>query len=352
MKIFFMCAAMTSGGAERVISILANNLVEEGHDIEIITYFDMPIWYEINPKVKIVVEENELNRKGKKLLSHIIWKRNYIKEHKPDVIISFLASFNMLNIIASYGTNIPIIVADRSDPRFAPNNKFIRGLRNFSYRYADKIVLQSDHNKEYFSDKIKRKSVIIMNPILKSPMYQRALLTPKKNKIVSVGRIVAEKNPKMAVNSFREFHKKHPDYIYEIYGEGNLKNEMIEYVNSIGMSNSIFYKGNVKNVYEHIIDAKAYLLTSNYEGMPNSLIEAMYVGLPVISTKVSGAIDLIKDNENGYLVNCEDYKLMAHYLEEIVESDASEYRVGQNASKTVKKLELENIIEQWKSIIE
>ena len=350
MNILFSLGTMTSGGAERVVSILANKLVENGHNVEILLYYDAPIWYELHPNVVIQNDEDFIGNANP--LKHILFRHKYFKQSKADLIVSFIAPINMINIVASVGTGKKIIVADRNDPRYTPFNPAVRYLRNFLYRFSDGVVLQSTQNKAYFSSAIQKKSRIIMNPVDLEKQIGAALKAPKRNEIVSVARVIEQKNPDVLIKAFYEFQKLHPEYSLTMYGNGNKIESMKDMAKELGIGEKVNIPGAVQDVFEKIKYAKMFVLASKFEGMPNALIEAMCLGIPVISTKVSGAVDLIHNGENGLLVDCNDvsqlYSAMLQYAEN--EDEATAY--AKEAIKTADLLSVNKITAEWLDFIE
>lgn len=345
MKILFTDATLLHGGAERVISILANELIELGHEVEILLYYDKPIWYQLNDKVKLLNDEQSIGVSNP--IKHILYRHKYFKKCDADIIISFLAPINMVSIVANFFTGKKIIVADRNDPRRTPVNFVVRKVRDFLYRFADGVVLQSSNNKAYFSKTVQKKSVVIFNPVDVGAYKGIALTTPKQDEIVAVGRLIDQKNPFMLLDAFGAISKKHPTYSLTYYGEGNLAEAIKQKANQMGIGDKVNVPGAVKDVFEHIKSSKLYVMTSHYEGMPNALIEAMCVGVPVVSTKVSGAVDLIDDGVNGRLVDCGDPKALAKVLSEMIENYSSVEHCAKEAIKLNEKLEAKQIVKNW-----
>lgn len=347
-RITFFDATLREGGAERVISLLSNALVNE-YEVSILLYYNDDIFYKINENINIVCVEKQTNSKN--IIKNISFIKKYFKNNS-DLIISFLAPFNMLALLANKNNNIPIIVADRNDPRYIPTNSLIRNIRNYMYeKYADCIVVQTLNNKNYFNDKTKHKIKIIENPVDIKELAGKAITTEKTKKIVSVGRLVPQKNQKMLINAFKIFHNSNCDYKLEIYGEGELRKELEKFIDDLGMSDCVFLLGNDKNVHSRILDANLFVLSSNYEGMPNSLIEAMCLGLPVISTKVSGANELIKDGHNGLLVNINDVDELTKKMQDLVNNEEKSACIAKNAIELNATLSVNNIINKWIDII-
>ena len=345
MKILFTNATLLHGGAERVISILANEFVGRGIEVEIQLYYDSPIWYELDKRVLVNNDEKIIGKANP--IKHIIYRNSLFKNSDADIIVSFLAPMNIINIIASRFSGKRIIVADRNDPRRTPVNPMLRGLRNFLYRYSDGVVLQSQNNRKYFSEKVQKKSKVIFNPVDVKDYKGVALKTEKNDEIVSVGRLINQKNPYMLLEAFARIANKYPSYKLTYYGEGELKEELKKKASFLGLSDRVSFPGAVKDIFSRIQTAKIFVMTSNYEGMPNALIEAMCIGIPVISTRVSGAVDLIVDRKNGRLVDCNSSEQLRCVLEEMLDHYSEAINYAQEALSLNSKLEVSQISSDW-----
>lgn len=339
---------LMQGGAERVISILSHHMIERGFKVEILLYYDREIFYEIDKRIKITIVEKE--SKTNNVLRNLVWMRRYFKEY-ADVILSFLAPFNILALVSHFGLKSKIIVADRNDPRYIPENKIIRSIRDLLYLKADGIVLQTTHNKNYFNRKIQRKSTVIPNPIDLGNKAGSALTTTKVKEIVSVGRLMPQKNQKMLLEAFREITEEFPEYQLIIYGEGpereNLEKEAIQ----LEVEEKVHLPGSVKDVYDRICSSELFVLTSFYEGMPNALIEAMCLGLPCITTRVSGAEDLIKSGMNGEIIDIGDRKALVQSIRLLLSNDDLRIRYGNAALVLNTELSVDKIMDKWISFL-
>lgn len=344
-RIMIVGLTLGFGGAERVISILSKALKSKYENVEILLYFDREICYEIDSNVKITIVEKNTHTENK--LKNLFWMRNYIKKN-ADIVISFLAPLNMLVLVATAGLKVEKIVADRSDPRRTPSHLVLRKLRNFLYCFADQVVVQTKDNYAYFSKVVQRKAKIIYNPTsVKKEEKGIALQTEKENIVVCVGRIIEQKNPYMLLEAFIQFHKKFPEYKLVIYGEGELKPVIAKMVKERGVSEFVELPGTVKDIIPKIAKAKMFVMTSNFEGMPNALIEAMCIGLPCICTRVSGARDLIKQGENGILVKIGDIKTCCKAMETLAKNEKLASQLGRKATQLTESLSEENIVKQW-----
>lgn len=343
-RYIFFVGTMGNGGAQRVISILSQKMAEQGLDVEIMTYYDEEPFYPVDSRVKLTAVEAYTGTKhvGKNLL----WLRKYFSNHAK-ILISFLAPFNMIALIAKAGTGIPIVVADRNDPKRVPSNIIVRKVRDFLYMFADGVVLQTQKNKEYFNGITQRKSKVIYNPVHMGEYAGSSLSVVKEKKIVSAGRLMPQKNQKLMIEAFAEVSKQYPEYRFYIYGEGPSRKELEDLIRQLELAGKVILAGSVADLYEQIKNAQIFVLSSDYEGMPNALIEAMCMGLPVISTKVSGATDLIMDQENGLLVECGDKRELVHAMICLLGDQEKAENMGKKAVELNKMLATETIFEQW-----
>lgn len=340
----FFIGTLCNGGAERVVSILAGHMAKQGMDVEILTYYDRPVSYELDSGVKLTAVET-MTGSGNKI-KNLLAIRKYFKKHAK-VVISFLAPFNIMAIAANFGSGVPIIVADRNDPTKVPSNTVLRKVRDILYRFATGVVVQTQKNKAYFSQAVQKKSRVIYNPIDLKEYAGIALKTEKEKKIVTAGRLMPQKNQKMMIRAFADVYAKHPDYQLVIYGEGPSRQELETLIKELGMEDGIMLPGNMSDIHEHLKSAEIFVLSSDYEGMPNALIEAMCLGLPCISTKVSGATDLIKDHENGILTDLDSREQLKAAMLELTENKELAKKLAANASKLNEELEVSKIMQQW-----
>ena len=336
------------GGAERVISVLSKKFCKMGLDVSILYYYDFEIFYDIHPDVKLFCVEKSTDSHNK--IKNLLWIRKFFKQN-ADVVISFMASLNIFAILAHMGLKTPIIVADRSDPYIVPSNFLVRKTRDFLYRFADRIVLQTERNLNYFSKKIKAKGSVIFNPTDIGEYKGKALKTPKSKKIVSVGRLIPSKNYEMLIYAFSKLTDAYPEYTLTIYGDGQSHNKLNSLVAELGLNEKVFLPGNEKNVFEKTKDAELFVLPSNIEGMPNALIEAMCLGLPVISTNVSGAADFIKNGKNGLIIDCNDLSQLVLAMEKMLKDEEFRTNCAEQAINIIKLVDTDVIVDKWLDLI-
>ena len=344
-KVIIFIGDLRSGGAERVVSIISKGFLQEFKEIEIILYYDRPIFYNLDKNIKIRIIERET--KSRNILKNILWLRKNV--NKENIFLSFLAPFNIVAIVALFFKK-KIIVADRNDPRSDPPNFIKRFIRDILYNFTEKVVCQTESNKKYFNKNIQEKTSIIYNPIYLSEKIGSTLEEKKENRIVSVGRLSKQKNQILLIDSFKRVLKYFPDYKLIIYGEGEERINLENYIKKLDLEKNISLPGAFKDVHTKIKGAKAFIMTSDYEGMPNALLEAMSLGLPCISTKVSGAIDLIENYKNGVLVNRNSDEI-SNEIMKILKNENYAHSLGKEASKLYYKLNEKEIVNQWVDLL-
>ena len=347
MKIFFFIGSMRRGGAERVISILANHYAEKNWNVEIILLLENTIEYKLNSKIKII----NISANGSYIKNIPYWFKNirkYINESKPDRIVSFVGRINMLVLTSTVGLNIPTIISERNDPKHDGRGKLMEIYANLCYKLASSIVFQTEYEKLCFSKRLYNRSYIIPNPVN---------VEVKRNEnenieVVTAGRLMPQKNQDMLIDAFNKISDKYPNAILDIYGDGSLKEHLQDKINSCGMQDTIKLCGNVTNIHEKISGATMFVLSSNFEGLSNALIEAMMIGLPCITTNYPGANEIVRDGYNGLVVPMNDVDALSNAMEEIIVNKELSNKLSINAIKSSEIYKKEVVIEQWEKIIE
>lgn len=314
MKINFVITQLGGGGAERVVSLLAEYFASLSHDVTIIcTSFNGSRSYKVNESIKIISlvgkDENFIT-KAKKL-------RKIFYENRPDIIVSFLPNSDFLIYLSKGGKNSKIISSERNSPLDSPKSFILRMLRWFGFMNADQIVFQSDGAKRYFSKKIQKKSVVIPNPIVFDKMPTPK---PEGKRIIAVGRIVPQKNYSLLLSAFKIFHRAYPDYTLSIFGRDCCGGYIENLINKFGLDNIVIHQGFSSSIWNEISKSSVFCLSSDFEGLPNALLEASAIGIPVISTdwRPGGARDVIDSGNNGLVVPVGDAEAYAKAMCNIV----------------------------------
>ena len=321
MKIVFLIADMCDGGAQRVMSVLSKGMVLHGNNIHMLIFYKNDRDYEIDRHVKLeIMCENYQLYKQWTGLKRTMYIRRYLKKIRPDIAIGFLQAGYAL-YIASLGMHFLKVASLRNSPEKLERQRGLRAvIERRWFRAADSVVLQTKEQKDYADKKGWHNTVVIPNPVTESmwdiPAHKYA---GQCRKIVMAGRLHKQKNYNMALKAFQIVRKKYEDATLSIYGAGEMEYELREMIVSMGLSDSVRLCGWSDNLSKEYGKYDLYLLTSDYEGMPNSLMEAMGAGLPCIATDCpTGPSELIEDGKSGFLVPVGDYKRGAEIIIQVM----------------------------------
>ena len=349
MKIMFCLGSMTKGGAERVIANLSNYLIKD-YDISIVVTPPDRSSYELNKKINYYTLDNNKNKYGivKRTIKRMHKLKEIINKDNPDIIVSLLPEPTYRVMLVNLFLRKKVIISVRNDPNIEYSNLLKKILVKVLYSRANGFIFQTEDAKKFFSKKIQKKSVVIPNPIadefIVSPFSGEREMT-----IVNVGRLTKQKNQYNLIRAFYIFQKKHDAYKLFIYGDGELKEELNNLISELRLKEKVFLKGNVDNIKESIYKSNMFVLSSDYEGMPNALMEAMALGIPCISTDCpcGGPKFLIDNEENGLLVPINDVDSLANAMDYLAENKNIAIKLGNNANKIGKELNCEKINKKW-----
>lgn len=350
MKLTFFLGGLYGGGAERVVCNLANYLVANGHEVDIMTMGDDSN-YGLDERIKRItllynherrnVVFNSIKRFCR-LLSSL--------KNKRDAFIVMLPATTVLLLRLCRLVKGKIIASERSYPTNY-SVKEQRQLQRLAKR-ADAWVFQTETTKNWYQPYLAdTQTVIIPNPINDS--FLRPVHTGERRKvIVTAGRLTQVKNHALLIDAFSRIATKHADATLKIYGDGTLLNALKEQTESLGVGNRVLFPG-FGSWGDESNDSAMFVLSSNLEGMPNALMEAMAMGLPCISTDCDGggARFLIQDGINGLLVPKNDAEAMALAMDKILSDPGFANRLGYEAHRICERLAPETIFKEWENAI-
>lgn len=346
-RIAFIIGSLDRGGAERVISILSRKYAELGWQTDIILLLDNKIEYRIAPDTRVLDFSGKTASRWYRLPQWLRKIRSYVKTEKPDVIVSFVARINVITQIARLGLHTDrVILSERNDPECDGRGRIVRLLTRWLYPKADYVVFQTRRAAGYFPYLNNR--IIISNPI----QIETSASPSAAPKIVSVGRLTKQKNQRLLIESFAEIADRFPRYTLEIYGEGDLRNYLQDLIDRLNLHDRIFLKGNVFHIHKAISDAALFVLSSDYEGLSNALLEAMMMGLPCISTTCAGSDEYIVSGKNGILVPIGDKTALVNALESLMGDAGLRQRLGNAASESSVRFDAKTVIAEWQGIIQ
>lgn len=354
MKICFYINVLGGGGAERVIANLATQFSQIGHSVSVITSYPVKEEYELGKNVsKYRLEEKEIKSSAlNRNFRRIFRLRRLIKSEKPDVIVSFMAEPNFRMLLATLGIKCRKIISVRNDPNKEYPNLLFRFLAKTIYNLADGIVFQTEDAKKWFPKSIQKKSRIIMNQV--DDVFFNTPLAEKRHDIVTTGRLTAQKNHIMLIHAFSQIANEIEDNLI-IYGEGELRRELEDLVRELGLEKRVFLPGSTRNVPEVLSKAKIFVLSSDYEGMPNSLLEAMAMGLPCISTDCpsGGAREVLSAVGEEHLVDVRNINEMSRVIKKLCTTNSESLDEISKATKNKALFFKSDVVFiEWKNCLE
>ena len=338
-RIVFVIPDMPGGGTERVVALLANEYGRRGIAVTILLFAGHETAYPLGEGVEVVSVGNPSGGSVKERLGRILRMRRFYKAHPGCQIWSFSVMGAVFSAVAALGQRHFVLVSERNDPHRYEHPR----IRNISYRLADVVVCQTPDAAESFPAAIRRKAVVIPNPL------EMEGLVPydgeRQARIVAVGRLSAQKNHRLLLEAFAMFAGRHETYVLEIYGKGELEEELKNLAGKLGIAHRVFFQGFSDNVQEKIRQAEMYVLSSDYEGISNSMLEAMALGMPVIATDcpIGGSRMYIKDGVNGHLVPVGDAQALAAAMDRMAGDPAFGRKLGREASKLREDLAVSKI---------
>lgn len=349
--IIFISNEVANGGAGRVISVLANFFVRQGYRVSVYSYHNRYESYPMDPSVVQIFLEIRHKQKLVNKLDRIWQLRKAFKTNPGATIIAFEYFVNMQTILAGLGLKNKIIISERNNPAQQDNRKIIKYMRILLYYIADVLVCQTPDAKAYFPQSIQRKAVVIANPI-KEGLPDR-IRGERKKEIVNFGRLEKQKNHLMLIDAFALLHEDHPEYQLSLYGDGNEKCRIETYIAKRDLKDCISLYGSISDIHDKIKNCTMFVSSSDYEGLSNSMLEAMALGLPSVVTDCpcGGARMVINSYENGILAPVGDEEALYKAMKYVIENPEKAAIMSKNAAKVRLDLAVDKIAAEWGRMI-
>ena len=359
-KIAFHLNCLEQGGAERVVTNLANQFAAGGYEVLIATEWYGENEFQTDERVRrIHVGLREGDEKKHRLIQFYLrvkYLREFLKKEKPDILIPFARKALYRGLMAAYFIKMPVLISIRTDPAGHYEERADKIQIPLLFPRADGCVFQTEGAKAFFAPRLQENSRIILNPI--TPKYIGVPEPAERTKtVVQSGRLVDFKNQPMLIRAFVEVHKKYPAYDLKIYGGDSFdgtkeileriieENQAQSYVHLMGASDSL---------EKELADAALFAFTSDWEGLPNALMEAMALGLPIVATDCpcGGPRTIMTHEKDGLLIPVKDQKALEEGILRLIEDRELAERLGREARKIADRAGGQAVYEQWKAYIE
>ncbi len=356
MKLAIYISGMRKGGTERKVANLANYMSDKGHEVVLVNAYRFDDEFAVNGSVRRLVcepSEDELpgSRIGNYRARFNALKDIWVKE-RPDVILSFIGKTNIMTLLTSKGLGIPVAVGIAGDPDEEYYTTVLKFLARHLFKKADAVILQTERSRSFFPAKVLDKAVIMRNPV--STDFDIDRYEGERDKtVVTLGRIDDNKNHALIIDAFAEIADKYPEWKVLIYGEGPSKEALEEKVKSLGLFDRILFPGYTDDVVGVLKKTGVFVLSSNTEGSPNALIEAMMMGVPVISTDCpcGGPGELIRDGQNGLLIPVNDRVKMQDSLQKLFDNPHFAEQIGRESARTRDIYSPKKVFEAWEELL-
>ena len=349
--------AMIRRGTERTIANLANYFIDE-YDIIIITNINGPIEYELDKRIKVIQIDKKDKRNEslpKKIISKTSKKRSIklkeiIEAEKPNLIIATLPepTIRMLSLKKDF-KDIPIIVSIRNHPNSEFKSIIGKTIRNMYYKKAKVIVVQDVNYIKYLPSNLEVKTIpnYISDEFINNKKARQI-----ENRIITVASLEKQKNIPLLIKAFAKLSSTYNDYQLIIIGKGKEKKKILKLIKKKRLEERIILKDTSDNIKEQLLSATLFVLSSNYEGMPNVLLEAMSLGLPIITTNSTEALEtFITNNQNGIIVNRKNVKKLAAKMELLLKNKRLRAKLGKEAKNITNYYNKNAILEKWEAVI-
>lgn len=347
-KIVLVMPTLMQGGAERVMSELANEWANNGHQVKIILLVKSDVFYTLNPKVELVAlnfdnDNSHIITRSISSLGILFRLRQQIKSSHPDFVMSFMDKYNVITIVSSFFLKVNVFISDRANP-FEPIPKPVEIARRMVYRFAKGIIAQTSLAKEVLFEKTKNSNIkVIPNPI---NGFSSTVKSDKEPIILNVGRLVREKGQHYLIEMMANLQSD--DWKLVILGDGPLREPLQEQIDKLNLNDKVFLKGTVSNVEEWLAKSSVFAFSSISEGFPNALVEAMASGLPCVSFDCdAGPRDIINHQKNGFLIPLGDVKSFTNAVQNLIDDSNYRKEIGTEASKISELLNSKSIAEKY-----
>ncbi len=356
-RLTLVISSLGMGGAERVLSLLANRWADQGRSIVLLTFDDgsEAPFFELRPSVDLrplALSGRSAHWAGSALRNadRIRRLRRALAQSRPGAIISFMDRVNVLTLLASRRLHVPVVISERTDPTVHKVGRWWNAARRWTYPLADAIVVQTDSIKKRFRPSMASKIHVIANPVPAPPGSPTSHDAEKT--IIGMGRLIESKGFDLLLRAFAKISASRPEWRLEIIGEGPERGRLESLAQRLGVGERVFLPGLSRIPTERLRAAQVFALSSHYEGFPNVLLEAMACGLAVVSADCpTGPRHIIHDGIDGLLVPTGDAEALAAALDRLTGDPALRRALGREALAVAGRFNLEEIGRRWDDLL-
>lgn len=357
-KLMIISGGLGSGGLDRVVSNIANFYADKGWSVVVLCMLDRPKEIFVDLRSNVDVEwanpkSMKLNAINKyiRVFSWIRFIRKNLLRYSPDAVLCMTFKIGSLAMLAKpRRCHSRFTVREISDPKSVARSPLMNFITFRICRKIDAFIFQTDWERQCCPKYIQNKGTVIPNPVILKTFCDLSI--KKENRVVTMGRLLnKQKNHFVLFDAVKEFSNSRQDYLFEIYGTGPDYLEDEKYVQKKSISNLIEFKGAIKNVHEAIKNAACFVITSEYEGMSNALLEAFLMGIPCITSDWPGATEIVTHGVDGLVFKRGDYKQLCSHIEFLIDNPDIALQFSKRAQSLYSKYELTTIMEKYSRVI-
>lgn len=369
MKLLFFLHSLSSGGAERVTATLANYWAKKGWQVTIVTVTgNESDFYSLDKTIQRIALG--LDQASANTLSGLLNNakrvnelRRVLRQIEPSVAISMMSTANCLLALAGSGLPLRKIGSERTYPPALPLGRVWERMRRWCYPRLDVLVAQTEDAADWLRKNAPARAVeVIFNPISFPLEKHEPIVQPYITKqaggigrytLLAVGRLGKEKGFDTLLDVFASLASRHPNWQLVILGEGKLRGALEEKITTLQLTESVYLPGAVGNVGDWYDAADAYVLTSLYEGFPNTLLEALAHGLPAVAVDCdTGPRDIIRHNTNGFLIPLKDPVGLYEALDLLMCNEKLRKKFGECAIEVRQQFSVQSVADMWESLFD
>ncbi|MBO4901528.1 MAG: glycosyltransferase [Lachnospiraceae bacterium] len=344
----------TSGGAERVMVNLAAYFASKEYRVMFINGDADSAFYPVDRRVE-VIKLNDDHYPEYRRSAHIV--RDLIKlfrREKPDAVIVFLFNMELPVILAGLLTHTRVYASVRNSMR-SFSRRICSFRRHFYPRIAG-VVFQSSRIAAHDDFKHLKNKAVIMNPLSAEMPDSPDVIgkSDRKKWIITAGRLVEQKNHKLLIDAFSDLLLEYPEYELHIFGKGPLLPDLEQQINSLHLEGKVVLESEVSDAIWNNRTSCCFVMSSDYEGFPNALTEAMASGIPVISSDFDSgvAVELIQDGENGFVFPVGEKQALLDAMRKMLSLTDAQYLDMVRKDLLIREmLDNETIGRQWEQFI-
>lgn len=348
LNIVFIAYLKGFGGAENMIIRVANAMALRNHEVTLISLVSHKMCYPIAPQIHHIQVADKGNNKLSLIYNRYLLIKAFLSGIRPDLVVNFWLQPAYLTAFYSSRLGFRDIYSERGDPGDKEYSGILSILRRMTFSKLDGFVFQSHAARRYFNDIPLENVCVIPNPVSIDQTLRRDPNKIQKT-IVNIGRLCPQKNQSLLIEAFKLVVDKFPDYTLEIYGTGELGESLQNKIDSLGLKGKVRLAGVYSNIHARIVNASVFVLSSDYEGMPNALMEAMALGIPCVTTDYApgGVREFINNGVNGLIVEKNNVQALADGIKLLLNDYDQALEYGSKAKNILNTHSVDFIMDKW-----